>query len=202
MADFDKINNKKREQIVNAAMCEFSTHGYQKTSTNKIVIRAGISKGSLFQYFGSKKQLFLYLFDLSHDLMQQNLYDSVNVNEPDILKRLENLAENLAELLQRYPEAMGFMLKAKKEKYRPIASEIDKRKKKSTGELMDRVFDGIDKSLFRKELHFEFVKFTLLSCIETYFSGTVPFPTVDKTEDENQKQLFNFLRILLGKKGI
>ncbi|MBG0763851.1 MAG: helix-turn-helix transcriptional regulator [Tissierellales bacterium] len=55
------IDEKKKIKIINSAMEEFSKNSYDKASTNRIVEKAGISKGSLFKYFESKKKLFLSL---------------------------------------------------------------------------------------------------------------------------------------------
>ena len=60
----------KRQKILQASLTEFAEHGYLNASTNRIVQTAGISKGLLFHYFGSKKKLFLYVLDHTiHHLM-------------------------------------------------------------------------------------------------------------------------------------
>lgn len=46
-----------------AALHEFAAQGYRNASVNSIVKKAGISKGSLFWYFGSKDSLFRALVD-------------------------------------------------------------------------------------------------------------------------------------------
>lgn len=199
MTNFETIKPEKRELIINAAMHEFASNGYQNTSTNQIVERAGISKGSLFQYFGSKDQLFHYLFDLAHGLMQKSLYDSIDLKEPDLFVRLENLAYNLTDLLRQFPETMDFVMKAKKETAEPIASEIARKKRKTTMELLDRAFHNIDKSLLRKDIDFEYIRFTLLSCMDTYYSESIPFPGSYANSHEKQKELFEFFKKLLTK---
>ena len=52
-----------RERIVEASLAEFAAQGYDGASTNRIVARAGISKGVLFKYFRDKESLFLYVAD-------------------------------------------------------------------------------------------------------------------------------------------
>ena len=52
MGDMD-ISGEKREQIIRAAMKNFS-----KTVMDEIVADAGVSKGLVFHYFGSKKALY------------------------------------------------------------------------------------------------------------------------------------------------
>ena len=64
------MNNKffdaakeKQDRIINAALQVFAVNGYRHASTDEIVRIAGISKGLLFHYFGSK--LGLYSFSVS-----------------------------------------------------------------------------------------------------------------------------------------
>ncbi|MCY0949143.1 TetR/AcrR family transcriptional regulator [Streptomyces sp. H27-S2] len=51
----------RRERILVAAMDEFGTHGYSTGSLNVIARQAGVAKGSLFQYFAGKLDLFTYV---------------------------------------------------------------------------------------------------------------------------------------------
>ncbi|HZG56198.1 TetR/AcrR family transcriptional regulator [Paenibacillus sp.] len=45
------------------ALEHFAAFGYEKASTNQIIRQAGISKGILFHYFTSKRQLYLTVLD-------------------------------------------------------------------------------------------------------------------------------------------
>ena len=49
----------KQERIVAVAMEHFATHGYEGTRAEAIAAAAGVSKGAVFGYFGSKAGLFL-----------------------------------------------------------------------------------------------------------------------------------------------
>ncbi len=67
----EALPEEKRLNILDACLDEFSEHGYTGASTNRIVQAAGISKGLLFHYFGSKKKLFLFVLDHSiHHMMK------------------------------------------------------------------------------------------------------------------------------------
>lgn len=61
---FNNLKPEKQKQIINTAIKELVRNGFEKASTNEIVKRANISKGSLFNYFNSKKDLYLYLIEL------------------------------------------------------------------------------------------------------------------------------------------
>jgi len=60
---FLNLDEEKRRRFVQSALAEFAEKGYSKASVNAIVKATGIAKGSLYQYFQSKEQLFLYLFE-------------------------------------------------------------------------------------------------------------------------------------------
>jgi len=55
---FKRLPAKKREQVFQAAVEELALNGFKGASLNRLAGTAGISKGSLFQYFGSKLGLF------------------------------------------------------------------------------------------------------------------------------------------------
>lgn len=74
---FDEINSEKKNKIINASIVEFAQFGFTNSSTNRIVKEAGISKGSLFQYFKNKEELYFYILDsvvgeLLSDLKEQS----------------------------------------------------------------------------------------------------------------------------------
>jgi AcrR family transcriptional regulator len=54
------------EAIEQAAAELFAEHGYARTTTNKIAERAGVSVGSLYQYFPNKDSLLLALWATHH----------------------------------------------------------------------------------------------------------------------------------------
>jgi AcrR family transcriptional regulator len=54
---------ERREEILEAAMRCFARTGFHRTSMNDIVAESGLSKGTLYWHFGSKRDLFLALVD-------------------------------------------------------------------------------------------------------------------------------------------
>lgn len=61
---FFNLPEEKRETIVNAAIDEFAEYGLENASTNRIVKHSGIAKGSFYQYFEDKQDLFMYLLSV------------------------------------------------------------------------------------------------------------------------------------------
>lgn len=58
---FLNLPEEKRNVIVNAAIDEFAEYGFEGASINRIVANSGISKGSFYQYFEDKRDVFMYL---------------------------------------------------------------------------------------------------------------------------------------------
>ncbi|MDR2572521.1 MAG: TetR/AcrR family transcriptional regulator, partial [Oscillospiraceae bacterium] len=54
------MDPEKRDRVINAAMKEFRK-GFKSACTDEIVREAGISKGLLFHYFGTKDGLYDFL---------------------------------------------------------------------------------------------------------------------------------------------
>jgi AcrR family transcriptional regulator len=61
---FFNLPPEKREIIMNAAIEEFADYGLENASTNRIVKNSGIAKGSFYQYFEDKKDVFMHMLDL------------------------------------------------------------------------------------------------------------------------------------------
>lgn len=70
---FDRLDQDKKLKILQATVAEFSACGYEAANINKIAKNADISIGSLYKYFASKKDLFLYVIQLSSELIEKEL---------------------------------------------------------------------------------------------------------------------------------
>jgi AcrR family transcriptional regulator len=56
-ARFDRLSPEKQEAILAAAADEFAARGFEGASINRIIERAGSSKGALYYYFEDKADL-------------------------------------------------------------------------------------------------------------------------------------------------
>jgi len=73
---FANLPDKKRSLIVSVMIREFALNGYRQASLNNIAKDCGISKGSLYQYFHSKEEMFLYVFQQFTSLVKSSLPNS------------------------------------------------------------------------------------------------------------------------------
>lgn len=61
---FLNLPEEKRNNIISASIDEFAQFGLENASTNRIIENSGISKGSFYQYFDDKQDVFMYLLSV------------------------------------------------------------------------------------------------------------------------------------------
>lgn len=80
---FYNLPQEKRERITELALEEFAQNAYHRASLSAIVERAGIAKGSMYQYFEDKFDLYLYLMELGGQAKLKAINEAVARLGPD-----------------------------------------------------------------------------------------------------------------------
>ena len=57
---FLRLRNEKQESIIRAAIHEFIENGFARAKIADIAQNAGVAKGSMYQYFEDKEELYVY----------------------------------------------------------------------------------------------------------------------------------------------
>ena len=76
---FFNLPEEKRALIIDVALDEFADNDYDAASISRIVSRAGIAKGSFYQYFDDKDDLYAYLLTTS----VQKKAEVFSLDQPD-----------------------------------------------------------------------------------------------------------------------
>lgn len=139
-------------RILNAAMKEFAEKGFDNASTNEIVKEAEISKGILFHYFSNKKKLYLFLFDYCIDIMLNEFYKKINLDERDIFNKLHQIMIVKLELVNKYPQIITYVQSAAKETQSDIRNILESKSGKLTEDAYKKIFDNIDISKFKEDI--------------------------------------------------
>jgi len=121
---FFELPEEKQDAMLNAAMTVFSRSGYKKAATDEIVQLAGISKGLLFHYFGSKKGLYLYLYSYSRDCLLSEIRQEYDRSETDFFAMLVNVQQCKMNVMRRHPYLLEFLSKAYVEKDEEVVQPI------------------------------------------------------------------------------
>jgi len=70
---FLNLSEEKRKAFIGIALDEFANNDYNSASVSRIVEKAGIAKGSVYQYFEDKQDLFMYLLDVANQEMMAHI---------------------------------------------------------------------------------------------------------------------------------
>ncbi len=87
---FSNISEEKRTKILNVAVNEFATMGFDNANINTIAKKAEVSVGSLYKYFDTKTDLFLTSVSYGINTLEAVLDAVINSGE-DVMKKLEKL---------------------------------------------------------------------------------------------------------------
>jgi AcrR family transcriptional regulator len=109
---FLNLPPEKQDRIINAALTVFGKYGYKKASVEEIVKNAGISKGLIFHYFGSKSNLYRELYEYCLSTVTKQLLETVDPSETDFFDMLEKNTEAKLNILKQHPSMYEFLLKA------------------------------------------------------------------------------------------
>ncbi|MCX7922849.1 MAG: TetR/AcrR family transcriptional regulator [Clostridia bacterium] len=152
-SNFESLPEEKKKKIIDVCLEEFAENGYDKASTNSIIKKAGISKGILFHYFGSKKNLFLYIVDHVVKIMVDTFYREMTKEQPsDLFDRI--IHHSLIKLKMAYDNPFMYKITiiAFKETPEEVKEEIQERYSKLMSESLPIALKDIDTSKFSKDI--------------------------------------------------
>lgn len=98
---FEELRKTSKDKILSVALELFSQNGYDGTSVSKIAVKAGISKGLMYNYFKNKEELLEAVVMEGFNKIAEIEYGMKEGEEPlERLKKiiddtLNNLLENL-----------------------------------------------------------------------------------------------------------
>lgn len=77
-----RLDPVRRAAVVEAAEMEFAARGFSGGSLNVIARRAGVAKGSLFQYFADKRDLYAFIADVASQRVRSYMEDRICELDP------------------------------------------------------------------------------------------------------------------------
>ena len=88
LMQYIKTKDNTKNQILDAALKVFVKSGYAETTMNDIVEKSGLSKGAIYHYYSSKKDLFLSLIDYWENYFFVNIINKdLSISSSDNLLR-------------------------------------------------------------------------------------------------------------------
>ncbi len=170
---FMRLKEPKREKILEGAVEEFSRYGFRQASLNRLAQSLGISKGSLFQYFGNKEGLFLFIFDHAVALVRKRLGQvKQETAEKDFYEKIrQSLAAGL-DFIRRHPRVYRIYLKMLFQEDFPLRNELLQRVRFFSAEyLRPMVLKGMAQGDVRSDVDPDFVVFFLDAVMDRFLQA-------------------------------
>ncbi|WP_125581459.1 MULTISPECIES: TetR/AcrR family transcriptional regulator [Lacticaseibacillus] len=102
---FFRLADEKRQRLIKAAYAEFARVPFQTASISNIIRDAGIPRGSFYQYFEDKTDIFFYLLDQTR-MQTTLLYEqALKRHNGDLFAALDEFFNAAADVLIEGPDA-------------------------------------------------------------------------------------------------
>ncbi len=151
---FFDLKKEKQDRMINAALKIFAANGYRHASTDDIVTEAGISKGLLFHYFGSKIGLYTFLYDYSVRFMKLELTTGVSSTASDYFEIRKQIEFAKMQVLKNYPYMQRFLERCAAENVSEALAATEEQQG-VIWELYNNLKNQADRSLFSSGVSFE-----------------------------------------------
>ncbi|WP_143745356.1 TetR/AcrR family transcriptional regulator [Marinococcus halophilus] len=196
---FSNLKSEKQELIVNASIKEFVNSGFEKASTNQMVKDAKISKGSLFNYFNNKKDLYVYLIEYSVQIIE-NFYEQIDWNETDLFKRIENIGLQKLYIQKKFPHVFDFLSSIIQEESAEVKDIIKHKIDPIREQGIERIYKNIDYSKFREDIDIEkaieILNWTMFGFAEKCLHQISTFEDIDEFGEYYLKEWNRYTKIL------
>src|SRR5699024_4920702 len=119
-----------------------------------IVKKANISKGSLFNYFHSKKDLYVYLVKYSAGVINE-LFGRFNLSETDLFKRIETIGLQKLQIQKELPQIFDFLASSIQEEATEVRDVVKQEIDPIYEQGTEMLYENIDYSKFRNDVDIE-----------------------------------------------
>ena len=184
----------KRGRIINAALEEFCK-GFAHASTDAVARGAGVSKGLLFHYFGTKEGLYEFLLWYAFDVMVKEYFSRIDIERRDILERLRHMILLKWDLSYKYPPLFDFLIAAYARERGDPSNQFAGMYQAVQADVGSKLFAGADFTLFREDVRAELavsvIQWSLLGYADSKISK-------DKDLGDYQKEYETYIEELDG----
>ena len=152
---FTQLTDSKQKSIIDASVYEFANNGFKNASVNKIVEKAGISKGSLFNYFKSKNLLFDHIYQIALKEVKTYLAKVRDESEnDDFFTRFNKIINSGITFINKYPRLARIYFRLLNSDDSPHGKVIiQKLHSEAIRYLTNIVKTGIERNELRSELN-------------------------------------------------
>jgi AcrR family transcriptional regulator len=195
---FTQLAESKQKSIIDASVYEFANNGFKNASVNKIVEKAGISKGSLFNYFKSKNLLFDHIYQIALREVKTYLAKVRDESEnDDFFTRFSKIINSGITFINKHPRLARIYFRLLNSNDSPHGKAIIKKlHSEAIHYLTDFVETGIERNELRSALNSTTVAFLMESILNRILQ--VHYLEIFDTKSELSKNNNNWINEIVN----
>ncbi|MFQ5435095.1 MAG: TetR/AcrR family transcriptional regulator [Anaerolineae bacterium] len=203
---FFNLPDDKRALICNVAIEEFAAHPFEQVSINRIVAKTNIAKGSFYQYFENKKDLFFYLMQLAGEAKLSYLTPALqNPAQHNFFTLLRELYRSGIQFAIAYPKLAEIGKKLMMSKDTPILADLIESSMPAAQEFFEPLLqNAINRGEIRADIDVKLFAYLIASMhtqvVEYYINQVAQ--EYDETMMSTLDQFIEFLKQGIGKNEI
>lgn len=178
------IPAEKQHDILSAGFYCFGNMGYKKTSVSDIAQKAGISKPMVFHYFGSKRNLYVYLMETASDLMEAAIEKNCDRNCDDFFEKLIADMKSKEEVIDIYPSILQFQASLVSEDDKEVIGDVEMMKERGRKFHAALSLNHINLQKFKETVNAQIVFELIAGYVESITR------TLSKDDVQNTKVIF------------
>ncbi len=199
----------RKNELIEAALDEFSTHSYQNASLNKIIKNAGISKGKFYYHFEDKKEFYLFLQEAAYkdqlEFQDKRMQELAGDHNLDFFEKIRLRTQIGAECAARFPKyvkfTMMFLNEEENEDTKEIIEYVNGFVKKTVEE---RVEEMVSDAVEAGDLSDRFSKDFIIRIVNHFLFHSTEILGIDEEYDESKflddtNKLIDFLKFGLSR---
>jgi AcrR family transcriptional regulator len=160
---FTKIGEDKRERLLREAARLFAERGFNQTDVAELASRAGVAKGSIYNYFESKEELYLYICRDGMERSRKAVYGDLDP-EWDIYRQLTHIFERGIQFVLTYPEYLSLYDNIASPGMERFSDQLSLDVEKHTSDhLKQMIRRDIERGLVRADLDVQYTAFLINS---------------------------------------
>ena len=201
---FDKISEEKREKILDAAINEFARKGYNAANVNTIAKNAGVSIGSIYNYFATKEDIALTILDKGYSLLDE-VFSGIDLVSGDIFDKIEKLIRAAQKYSRKYPQITQMYLDISSEGLAHLSDKLSMKLESISARFYQSIItESIKEGIVDSSLDPEIASFCLDNIIlvlqysysSQYFKERIKIFAGDDIHEQDEKVVQGMMRFI------
>lgn len=194
MEKFFNLPVEKQTSILDAALMAFGSNGYKKASISDIAVAAGVSKAMIFHYFGTKKDLYLYLVNYCGETIAGEIAQQFDNSVTDFFDRIIQASRIELAVIRKHPGIILFLKSMYFEENQEVAEDIKKTLSKGDGLRNKLAFEGMDTTKFKDHIDIAMVMKMLYWMTDGFMNAIKGTP--EQAFDDDCNEFFDCMLLM------